>query len=109
MASNVGVWMESVMAGYVMARLTDVPSLVAAVPLATSLPGVVFALPAGAVADAADRRLVLLSAKALFFAGTMGLAVLAAIGLLSFCSPFCLRSARYCRDVFVARLVGDAR
>jgi MFS family permease len=44
-------------------------------------------MPSGAVADAVDRRLVLLSAKALFFASTMGLAVLAAIGGLS---PFAL-------------------
>jgi MFS family permease len=82
-ASNIGVWVESVMAGYVMAQLTHVPSLVAAVPLATSLPGVIFALPAGAVADATDRRLVLLSAKTLFLIGTLGLAALAALGGLS--------------------------
>lgn len=85
--SNIGVWMESVMAGYVMAQLTHVPSLVAAVPLATSLPGVIFGLPAGAVADASDRRLVLLSAKTLFFLCTFGLAVVAALGGLS---PFAL-------------------
>jgi len=87
LASNIGVWMESVMAGFVMARLTHVPSLVAALPLATSLPGVIFALPAGSVSDAADRRLVLLSAKALFFLCTLGLALLALAGGLS---PFAL-------------------
>ena len=68
------------MAGFVMAHLTHVPSLVAALPVATSLPGVIFALPAGAVADATDRRLVLLSAKTLFLLSTLGLAALAAGG-----------------------------
>ncbi len=87
MTSNVGVWVESVMAGYVMAQLTHVPSLVAALPIATSLPGVLFALPAGAVSDSADRRLVLLAAKSLFLAGTLGLALLALAGGLT---PFAL-------------------
>jgi len=75
------------MAGFVMARLTSVPSLVAAMPLAASLPGVIFALPAGGVSDATDRRLVLLSAKTLFFLGMAGLAVVTALGGLS---PFAL-------------------
>lgn len=87
MTSNVGVWVESVMAGYVMAQLTHVPSLVAALPIATSLPGVLFALPAGAVSDAADRRLVLLTAKSLFCLGTLALAFMAAVGGLT---PFAL-------------------
>ena len=63
------------MAGFVMARLTHVPSVVAALPMATALPGVIFALPAGAVSDAADRRLVLLSPKTLVFFCTFGLAL----------------------------------
>jgi MFS family permease len=75
------------MAGFVMARLTHVPSLVAALPLAASLPGLIFALPAGAVSDAADRRLVLLSARTLFFLCTAGLALVTLAGGLS---PFAL-------------------
>ena len=38
--SNLGVWIWSVMGGYVMAQLTHVPSLVAAFPVALALPGV---------------------------------------------------------------------
>ncbi|MGO9196110.1 MAG: MFS transporter [Acidimicrobiales bacterium] len=87
LVSNVGVWMESVMAGFVMTQMTHTPSLVAAVPVALALPGVFFALAAGAAADAADRRLVLLLAKSLFFAGTLGLATLTLVGGLS---PFAL-------------------
>jgi MFS family permease len=87
LVSNVGVWIWSVMGGYVMAQLTHVPSLVAALPVALALPGVIFALPAGAVADVTDLRLVVLTAKSLYFLGIFGVAVLALGGALS---PFAL-------------------
>jgi MFS family permease len=83
LVASVGMWMESVMAGFVMARLTHVPSLVAALPVAVALPGIIFALPSGAVGDAADRRLVLLLAKTGSWLGVIGLALLAATGGLS--------------------------
>jgi MFS family permease len=85
--SNLGVWMWSVMGGYVMAQLTHVPSLVAAFPVALALPGVIFALPAGAVADTTDLRLVVLTSKFLYLVGMIGLALLALGGALS---PFAL-------------------
>jgi MFS family permease len=75
------------MGGFVMAQLTHVPSLVAAFPVALALPGVIFALPAGAVADVTDLRLVVLSAKFLYLLGMAGLALLALGGALS---PFAL-------------------
>lgn len=87
LVANVGVWLESIMAGFVMAQMTSVPSLVAALPVAFGLPGVLLALPSGATADSVDRRLVLLWAKALFFAALAGLAALTAVGGLS---PFAL-------------------
>ncbi|MGA3219655.1 MAG: MFS transporter, partial [Acidimicrobiales bacterium] len=48
-----------------------------------ALPGIIFALPSGAVGDATDRRLVLLSAKTVFLLGVTGLALLAVAGGLS--------------------------
>ncbi len=87
LVSNVGVWMESVLAGFVMAQLTHVPSLVAAVPVALALPGLVFALPSGAASDATDRRTVLVWSKSLFFLVALGLALLTLSGGLS---PFAL-------------------
>ena len=87
LVSNIGVWIWGVMGGYVMAQLTHVPSLVAALPVALALPGVIFALPAGAVADVTDLRLVVLTAKFLYLAGMVGLALLAFGGALS---PFAL-------------------
>lgn len=80
--SNIGVWMESVMIGYVLAHLTHVPSIVAALPIAASLPGVLFAVPAGALADTADRRGVLLGAKSLYALGMLLLAITALAGKL---------------------------
>lgn len=87
LVANVGVWLEWVMAGFVMAQMTRVPSLVAALPVAYGLPGVLFALASGATADSRDRRLVLLWAKVLFLATLAGLAALTAVGGLS---PFAL-------------------
>ena len=87
LVSNLGVWMWSVMGGFVMVQLTHVPSLVAAFPVALALPGVIFALPAGAVADVTDLRLVVLTSKSLYLAGMIGLALLAFGGALS---PFAL-------------------
>jgi len=87
LVANTGVWLESVMAGFVMAQLTNVPSLVAALPVAFGLPGILLALPAGATADSIDRRLVLFWAKALFFVTLAGLAALTAVGGLT---PFAL-------------------
>jgi MFS family permease len=90
LVANTGVWMQAVMVGFVMAHLTRVPSLVAALPVAGSLPGILFAIPSGAVSDSTDRRLVLLTTKTLFFVGTAGLAFLALahslspLGLLAF-------------------------
>ncbi len=75
------------MGGYVMAQLTHVPSLVAALPVALALPGVIFALPAGAVADVTDLRLVVLTSKFLYLLGMVALALLAFGGALS---PFAL-------------------
>ncbi len=71
------------MAGFVMAQMTRVPSLVAALPVAFGLPGVLLALASGATADSLDRRLVLLWAKALFLAAAAGLAALTAVGGLT--------------------------
>ncbi len=87
LVANVGVWLEWVMAGFVMAQMTRVPSLVAALPVAYGLPGVLFALASGATADSRDRRLVLLWSKILFLATLAGLAALTAVGGLS---PFAL-------------------
>ncbi len=58
--SNVGTWMQDVGQGWLMTSLTHSPVLVSLVSASTSLPGLVLTLPAGVLADLADRRRLLL-------------------------------------------------
>jgi MFS family permease len=75
--SNVGTWMQSTGAVWLMTSLTPSPLMVALVQTATSLPFFLLALPAGALADVVDRRRLLL--------GTQGwmLTAAAVLGLLT--------------------------
>ncbi|HXG50073.1 MAG TPA: MFS transporter [candidate division Zixibacteria bacterium] len=77
LASNIGTWMHEAGAAWLMTSLTESPVLVALMQTATTLPVFMLALPAGALADGADRRRVLL-----FTQGWM-LAVAAVLGLLA--------------------------
>jgi MFS family permease len=54
--SNVGTWMQDVGAGWLMTSLSSSPALVALVEAADSIPVMLLALPAGALADIVDRR-----------------------------------------------------
>ena len=58
--SNVGSWMQDVGESWLMTSLTLSPFLVALVETAGSLPVVLAALPAGALADIVDRRRLLI-------------------------------------------------
>jgi MFS family permease/quinol monooxygenase YgiN len=73
--SNIGTWMQDVGAGWLMTSLTSSPSLVALVEAADSLPVMLLALPAGAIADIVDRRRLLIAIQVylLIVAGTLGL------------------------------------
>src|SRR5260370_23684238 len=72
--SNVGTWMQDVGESWLMTSLTPSPVLVALVETAGSLPVVLVALPAGALADIVDRRRLLLVMQIWMFiaAGAMG-------------------------------------
>jgi MFS family permease len=59
-ASNIGTWLQSVGASWLMATLSSSASQVALVQAATSLPMFLLSLPSGALADVLDRRKVLL-------------------------------------------------
>src|SRR5256885_5106598 len=54
--SNVGTWMQDVGSGWLMTSLSSSPFVVALVEAADSLPVMLLALPAGAIADIVDRR-----------------------------------------------------
>lgn len=60
LVSNIGTWMHSVGAGWLMTSLSPSPLVIALVQTATTLPVFLFALPAGALADIFDRRRLLL-------------------------------------------------
>jgi predicted MFS family arabinose efflux permease len=73
-ASNIGSAIHDVGAGWLMTTLSPSPVMVSLVQAAAAFPLFLFALPAGALADVADRRRLLLAAQTL-----MGLAA-AALG-----------------------------
>ena len=77
-ASNLGSWMQDVGESWLMTSLTTSPVLVALVETAGSLPVVLIALPAGALADIVDRRRLLLVMQIwmLAAAGAMGILTL---------------------------------
>lgn len=58
--SNIGTWMQSAAAGWLMTTLDSDPFVVSLVQVAASLPLFLFALPAGALADIIDRRRLLI-------------------------------------------------
>jgi MFS family permease len=74
-ASNIGTWMQDVGESWLMTSLTTSPVLVALIETAGSLPVVLLALPAGALADIIDRRRLLLVMQIWMFvaAGAMGI------------------------------------
>src|SRR5246127_3366494 len=76
--SNVGGWMQDVGAGWLMTELSPSPSMVALVEAADSIPVMLLALPAGAVADIMDRRRLLIAIQVylLLLAGALGILTL---------------------------------
>jgi MFS family permease len=58
--SNIGTWMNSLAASWLMADLRTSPFMVALVQTSTTLPVFLLALPAGALADIIDRRKLLI-------------------------------------------------
>src|SRR6516164_10374123 len=81
--SNLGTWMQDVGESWLMVSFTKSPTLVALVETAGSLPVVLLALPAGALADIVDRRRLLLATQVwmMVVAALMGLLTIG--GLMS--------------------------
>jgi len=74
--SNVGTWMQDVGASWLMTSLAHAPLWVAMVQVATTLPVLLLAIPAGALADVVDRRKLLLVTQAAMVATALLLAIL---------------------------------
>ena len=73
--SNVGAWMQSVGAAWLMSSLTPSPLWIALVQSAASSPIFLFALPAGALADIVSRRQILLLSNLLSLVAVLGLSI----------------------------------
>ncbi|MEO1614638.1 MAG: MFS transporter [Planctomycetota bacterium] len=81
--SNLGSWMHEIGAGWLMTELDASPQMVSAVRTAMSLPIVMLAIPAGALADRVDRRQLLIATQALMLFATGTLAVLTVTQLVT--------------------------
>jgi MFS family permease len=83
MASNFGGLIQSVGAAWSMVRLSGSPQLIALVPVSISLPILLFALLAGAIADNLDRRKVMIAAQSFMLLVSLGLSICSWAGVLS--------------------------
>lgn len=89
--SNLGILIQGVGAAWSMSRMTDDATMVALVQTALMLPIMLIALPAGALSDMFDRRLVCIWALSIALAGAVGLCIVTTLGwltppiLLAFC------------------------
>src|SRR4029077_8146622 len=81
--SNVGTWMQDVGAGWLMTSLSSSPAMVALVEAADSLPVMLLAMPAGAIADIVDRRRLLIAAQVYLMAVAGLLAALTLMGVMT--------------------------
>lgn len=79
-ASNIGLWMQSVGAAWLMTSLTPSALPVALLQATTSLPVFLVGLPAGAIADIVDRRRLLLFTQGWMLIAAAALSILTAIG-----------------------------
>src|ERR1700733_13723068 len=78
--SNIGSWMQTVGAQWLMLSLTGSAAYVALVQTASSLPVMLFAVAAGAIGDLVDRRRFLLVTQGLMLAAAAALGALALAG-----------------------------
>jgi MFS family permease len=81
--SNVGSWMQTVAAQWLMLTLTGSAAYVALVQTAAGLPVVLFAVLAGTIGDLVDRRKFLLVTQALMLVAAAALGALALAGLVT--------------------------
>ncbi|MEV6495832.1 MFS transporter, partial [Actinoplanes sp. NPDC051633] len=68
LVSNIGTWMQTVGAQWLLVEQSGTDTLVAVVQTASALPIVLLALPSGALADTFDRRRLLLAVQIFLFA-----------------------------------------
>jgi MFS family permease len=80
LVSNIGVWMQTVGAQWLLVRLPQASILVALVQTADMLPDVLFGLVGGVLADTLDRRRLLISVQACMVIAGAALTILTIAG-----------------------------
>jgi MFS family permease len=113
LGSMLGTWMQTVGAQWILVETPDSAALVALVQVATTLPMLLFALPAGALADIMDRRRLLVAVQLFQVAVGGSLSVLTALDLMpptllltfTFLLGACLALTLPAYQVFVQELV----
>ncbi len=83
LVSNLGILIQGVGAAWAMTQMTSSADKVALVQTALMLPIMLIAMPAGAIADMHDRRVVALISLAIALTGATVLTVLAWLGLVT--------------------------
>ncbi len=83
LASNFGGLIQSVGASWMMTSIANSANMVALVQASTTLPIMLFSLPAGAIADNYDRRKVMLAAQIFLLVVSIGLAASTYMGLIT--------------------------
>lgn len=81
--SNIGAWMYSAAAGWLMTSINPSPFAVSMVQVASTLPFFLFALPAGALADAVNRRRILIIGELATTVFSVGFAALVVLHLVT--------------------------
>src|ERR1700735_3606103 len=81
--SNVGSWMQTVAAQWVMTSLTSSALLLSAISAAGSIPILLLAIPAGTLGDLVYRHRLILASQAVILLASVALAVLASAGALT--------------------------
>src|ERR1700737_3505183 len=79
--SNFGSLIQGVGAAWAMTQMTTSADMGALVQTASTLPVMLISIPAGAIADMYDRRVVGLAALAITLAGSVALSAVAYLGL----------------------------
>src|SRR5215207_8884466 len=77
--SNIGIWMQTVGAQWLLVHMPNAAALVSLVQVASTLPVMLLALPAGVLADSFDRRWLLFTVQVYFVVVAIMLAVLTAV------------------------------
>src|ERR1700727_2382683 len=83
LVSDIGMFMQSVGAAWLMTSLTKNPLYIALIQTATALPFFLLALPAGSIGDIFDRRKLILGTEIWMLVVAVALTVVTVLGMMT--------------------------